>query len=73
MGTEGRDIIQSNEITGSLLEQANDSLRLVQSWLKKDYQLSGAQLSAKISIPEEALREAINNALLHRKYTIPGY
>ncbi len=71
-GTEGREIIQSSEITGSLLEQANDSLRFVRNWLKKDYKLSGAQLSEKTVIPEEALREAINNALLHRKYTIPG-
>lgn len=71
-GTEGRDIIQSNEITGSLLEQAENSFRLIQSWLKKNYKLSGVKLTAKMIIPEEALREAINNALLHRKYTIPG-
>lgn len=72
MGTEGRDIIQSEEVTGTLLEQANLSLRLVKSWMLKSYKLSGAILSAKMIIPEEALREAINNALLHRKYTIPG-
>ncbi len=72
MGTEGRDIIHTEEIRGTLLEQAKRSIQLVKSWLKKDYRLSGAQLSAKMIIPEEALREAVNNALLHRKYTIPG-
>lgn len=71
-GIEGRDIIQTESITGNLLEQAEISLNLVKKWLTINYKLVGARLNAKTIIPEAAIREAINNALLHRKYNIPG-
>lgn len=71
-GTEGRDIIQSEEIQGCLERQITNSFQLVRSWLMRDYQLIGAKLQGTAMIPEIALREAIANALLHRKYSIPG-
>ena len=37
-----------------------------------DYELQGAKLKGRLPIPIDALREAILNALLHRKYNIPG-
>jgi predicted HTH transcriptional regulator len=40
--------------------------------LMRDYKLFGAKLKGKTVIPEDALREAIINALIHRKYWIPG-
>lgn len=72
MGTEGRDIIQTEDVCGNLLEQSQLSLDLIKSWLLRDYKLFGAQLKAESIVPETALRETINNALLHRKYNIPG-
>jgi len=71
-GIEGRNIIQTETITGNILEQAEVSINLVKKWLSTNYKLRGARLSAKTIIPEVAIREAINNALLHRKYNIPG-
>jgi ATP-dependent DNA helicase RecG len=71
-GTTGRDIIQSEEIKGPLEKQIENSFQLVKSWLTRDYQLSGTKLKGKIKVPEIALREAISNALIHRKYWIPG-
>ena len=71
-GTEGRNIIQTERITGTLEKQVEVSLALVKSWLLRDYKLDGARLKAKTIIPELALREAIINAVVHRKYSIPG-
>ncbi len=71
-GTEGRDIIQTEEIQGPISKQIDVSFNLVASWLKRDYRLEGALMIAKSLVPEDALREAITNAVIHRKYTIPG-
>lgn len=71
-GTQGRDIIQSEEIKGSISKQIDVSFNLVSSWIKRDYQLKGSRLKSKTLVPEIALRETITNALVHRKYTIHG-
>lgn len=71
-GVEGRDIIQSEEIHGPLDKQVQTSFQLIKSWLLRDYSLFNTRLQAKTIIPEEALREAIINAVIHRKYWIPG-
>lgn len=71
-GVDGRDIIQSEEISGNLEKQIEVSFQLVRSWLIRDYKLLGTRLKGKTIVPEAALREAIINALIHRKYWIPG-
>ncbi len=71
-GTEGRDIIQTQEISGNLETQIAQSFQLIKSWLLRDYQLVGATLRGTTIVPEVALREAIANAVLHRKYWLPG-
>lgn len=71
-GKEGRDIIRTEEITGPIEQQAETSLKILKGWLATDYELEGARLKERLPIPEIALREAIINALLHRKYNIPG-
>lgn len=71
-GEGTRDIIRTEEIVGPIEQQAAECLRLLEMWLTKDYELSGAKLKGKSPIPYEAQREAVLNALLHRKYLIPG-
>lgn len=71
-GKEGRNIIQTREISGSLPNVITDALALTMSLLEKNYSLKGPQLSGETIIPEIALREAITNAVMHRKYNIPG-
>lgn len=71
-GVDGRDIIQSEEIQACLDKQITNSFHLVRSWLIRDYELIGTKLKGNAIVPEVALREAIANALLHRKYWIPG-
>lgn len=72
MGTEGRDILQTEDITGTIEKQAEDSLMCIKRWTASRYALQGAKLQQILPVPVEALREAIINALLHRKYNIPG-
>jgi ATP-dependent DNA helicase RecG len=71
-GIKGRDIIQKEEITGDLQKQVNDSSGLLISWLRRNYSLVSNKLESRSIIPEEAIREAIINAIVHRKYSIPG-
>lgn len=71
-GIDGRNIIQSEEIGGALEQQIETSFTLVKSWLMRDYKLFGAKLKGQSIVPEIALREAIINAAIHRKYWIPG-
>ncbi len=72
LGKDGRDIIQSEEIRGTIENQIEVSFRLVKSWMLRDYLLVGVKLSGTLLIPEIAIREAIINAIIHRKYWIPG-
>ena len=67
-GTEGRNIIQTEEVTGPIAKQIDTSFNVVSSWIRRDYKLERARLKAHTLIPEIALREAITNALVHRKY-----
>lgn len=71
-GDSGRDIIQKQELVGPLDKLADDSYSLVHAWLIRDYEMRGVRLRGKSPIPDKALREAIVNALIHRKYTILG-
>jgi ATP-dependent DNA helicase RecG len=71
-GKEGRDILRTEEITGSIEQQSVMVMKILEAWLSTDYELHGAKLTGNLPIPHEALREAILNALLHRKYNIPG-
>lgn len=71
-GKEGRDIIRTEEITGPLEQQSVTVMKILEAWLATDYELKGAKLKGRLPIPEDALREAVLNALMHRKYNIPG-
>jgi len=71
-GTEGREIIQTRELRGAISDISQECLRLLSHWLDRHFQLKGVALKGKAMIPEAALREAIINALMHRKYFIPS-
>ncbi len=71
-GTKGRNIISTRQLDGPIPQLIHESLQLVGNWLEKHFTLQGAMLTGTSPVPQKALREAIMNALLHRKYTIPG-
>ncbi|MBI4357634.1 MAG: putative DNA binding domain-containing protein [Gammaproteobacteria bacterium] len=71
-GSGNREIIQTEEIVGALPIQIEQSFALIYSWLERDFSLQTTQLLGRGLIPKDALREAIINALIHRKYSTPG-
>lgn len=71
-GIAGRDILRTEDIVGTIEQQASQSLKLLSAWMAKDYKAQGAKVEGVLPVPVEALREALMNALLHRKYTIAG-
>jgi len=71
-GITGRNIIQSMELYGPIPSLAESCMNLTTQWLERNLALKKNRLRGYLPIPEEALREAIMNALIHRKYTIPG-
>jgi len=71
-GTTGRDIIRTADISGTIEQQSVETIKLLESWLAYNYKLQLTKLVGQMPIPSDALRETIINALLHRKYSIPG-
>ncbi len=71
-GDVGRNIVQTREISGPIPILANDAVSVITHWIEKDFALKGVKYAGKLPIPQIALREAIVNALVHRKYSIVG-
>jgi predicted HTH transcriptional regulator len=72
-GNAGRNTIHTQEITGTLPEQSESALALLEEWLGRNPVVHGARYTASgRQLPPEAVREAVNNALFHRQYSIPG-
>ncbi|MFH1652884.1 MAG: ATP-binding protein [Pseudomonadota bacterium] len=71
-GTSGRHIIEFKDFHGPLVRISHSALELAANWLERDFSLKGGKLEGELLVPFEALRESIYNAVLHRKYNIPG-
>lgn len=71
-GIGGRDVIASQDCTGTLFQQLNQTFSFVESRLNKEYTIRDLQRSEQLEVPLLALREAIINAVLHRNYLIAG-
>ena len=70
--TSGRDIVESSEIHGPISDLTSRVLDFLQRHLERNFKLRGAKLSGMELIPLAALREAVVNALIHRKYNVPS-
>ena len=72
-GTGGRDVIATRDLTGTLFDQYNESLSFIISRLNKQFKIKGAGKRKEVlEIPDEAIREVLLNAIVHRNYHIPG-
>jgi len=72
-GTSGRNVIATRDCTGTLFNQYNESLSFIINRLNKQFKIKGAEKRQEVlEIPEEAIREVLLNAIVHRNYHIPG-
>ena len=68
-GISGREALATRDITGQLFGQYEKALAFVLSQLNRSFIIKGAsRRSEELEIPEEALREVILNAIIHRNY-----
>lgn len=72
-GERGRSTIESHDLNGSVPQQADAAVATLDRWLGREPARRGARYASKRWVlPMDAVREAVNNALLHRNYSIPG-
>lgn len=72
-GTSGRNVIATRDCSGSLVEQYKECMSFIISRLNKSFSIKGMGARQEVlEIPEEAIREIVINALVHRNYLIPG-
>ena len=74
-GVDKRYILDSKEITGSLIVQYEEALKYVISKLNLRYEIENQQGGPRkeiLEIPETVFREALVNALCHRSYYEKG-
>jgi ATP-dependent DNA helicase RecG len=71
-GTSGRDIVETYEIDGPTPDLVNKALMFLERHLENNLQVKGSRLQGQFPIPPEALREAVINAVVHRKYQVPS-
>lgn len=67
-GTTRTVFVDRRDITGSLLEQAEDAYQYVLSKINLGAKINGLFREDIYEIPEEAIREIIINAIVHRSY-----
>ncbi len=70
-GISGRNAIASVDCTGNLFEQFNSAYNFVINKLEKSFSIkNGPKRKEILEVPEEAIREIILNAIVHRNYHI---
>jgi ATP-dependent DNA helicase RecG len=72
----GTDVVDApadrKDITGKLADQLENAMRFLNVHLRVRHEIKGIEPERFPELPEEALRETLVNALLHRDYTIRG-
>ena len=63
------DLLYQDEIHGSLIEQVDKALEVIYlKYMRAKITYEGVQRIERYFVPEEALREALFNAICHKKY-----
>ena len=63
------DLLYQDEIHGSLLEQVDKALEVIYlKYMRAKIRYEGVQRIERYFVPEEALREALLNAVCHKQY-----
>ena len=72
-GTEKTKILDQQIHEGSVVEVYQGALSYLSSHLNTEYVIRGGPRKEILELPEEALREAILNAVAHRDYRLTGH
>ncbi len=72
----GTDVVDApadrKDLTGKLADQLEGAMRFLNIHLRVRHEIKGFEPERFPELPEEALRETLVNALMHRDYTIRG-
>lgn len=68
----GSEVIASKECLGTLDEQFKAAYNFVLGCLNQSWKITGPQRVDRFEIPDQAVREIIMNAVIHRNYHIPS-
>ncbi|MBI5346340.1 MAG: putative DNA binding domain-containing protein [Chlamydiae bacterium] len=71
-GISGREAIASIDCTGTLFEQFNTAYNFILKRLEHSFSIRSPKREEKLEIPQEAIREVLLNAIVHRNYHING-
>jgi len=72
VGVSGRNAIASIDCEGTLFEQFNTAYNFVLSKLERSFTIQAPKRKEQLEIPQEAIREILLNAVIHRNYHING-
>ncbi|MBS0629849.1 MAG: putative DNA binding domain-containing protein [Verrucomicrobia bacterium] len=67
-GIEGREALATIDCTGTLFEQFEQAYDFIFSRLTKSFTIKGPRRQETLEVPEEAIREALLNLIVHRNY-----
>jgi len=67
-GISGREAIATRDCEGTLFQQFVDAYSWILSRLNRSFTISGPVRDETYEIPEEAIREVVINAIVHRSY-----
>ncbi len=70
IGTSGREALATIDCTGPLLRQFREAFHFVTSRIPRSFTIKGPVRKEISEVPEEAIREAILNMIVHRNYHI---
>ena len=69
-GDVGRETIATIDCEGTLFDQFNQAFEFIRGRLSRSFTIKGLKRQEKLEIPEEAIREALLNMIVHRNYHI---
>ncbi len=71
-GTSKADILDRKDMQGTLFENVEQAMVFLKRHLSLRYEIKTLKRKEILELPEEALREAVLNAVTHRDYSIAG-
>ena len=71
-GTDNAIFRERKEFSGSLLKQLNDAYQFLDFFNKTEASFTGLRRTDQRDYPEEAVREALLNSIIHRDYLFSG-